>query len=73
MGFEQKGVIGVDVRFIGSRGVEEFQKKMSHHLILSTKGGGQHQSVGKADEAMVACDPNCLLESRMVGDLQIPP
>jgi hypothetical protein len=73
MGFKQSKVIGVNVRFIGSSGAGEFQKKPSHHLILSTKGGGQYQGVGMVDKAMVACGLNCLLGSRRVDVPRIPP
>ncbi len=73
MGLQWNKVIGVDIQFIGSRRAQEFQKKLSRHLILSTKGGGRYQVVGKVDKAMVACSLNCLLGSRRVNDLQIPP
>jgi hypothetical protein len=73
MGFKRSEVIGVNVRFIGSRGAGDFQKKMSHHLILSMKGGGRYQGVSAADKAMVVCGPNCLLGSKWVDVLRIPP
>ncbi len=47
----------------------EFRKKMSHHLILSTKGGGRYQGVDTADKAMVAFGPNRLLGYGRVSDL----
>ncbi len=65
-------MIGVNVRFIGSRVAKESQKKISHHLILSMMGGGQYQCVSEVNKAMVACGPNCLLGSRQANGLQIP-
>jgi hypothetical protein len=73
MSFKRSEVIGVIVQLLKSRRAGGFQKKMYHHLILLTKLGGQYQGVGAADKVMLACGPNCLLGSRRVKDVQIPP
>jgi hypothetical protein len=49
------------------------KKKSSHHLKLSTEGGGQFQGVGAMDAAMVVVVPNRLLRSKRVWSLRIPP
>ncbi len=49
------------------------EKKSSHHLRLSVKGGQRYQGVGAGDKAMVALGPNCLLGYGRVSSLRIPP
>jgi hypothetical protein len=73
MSFQRSKFVRDVVGFVGHQGVGEIQEKLSHHLILSTKGGGQYQGVGAVDEAMVARSQNCLVGSKRVDDLQIPP
>jgi hypothetical protein len=73
MRFQRDKVIEVEIQFIGRRRAGGFQKKSSHHLISSTKGGGRYQGVGAADKAIVALGPNCLFGSRRVDNLRIPP
>ncbi len=73
MGFKRSKVIRSTSSFLGVEGQGNFRKKSSHHLISSIKGGGRYQGVSAAGKVMVACSLNCLLESRPVKDLQIPP
>ena len=56
-----------------ARGRENFQKILSHHLKLSTQGGGRFQGVGAEDAAMVVVVPNRLLWSKQGWSLRIPP
>ncbi len=73
MSFQRSEFVRDVVGFVGRQGMGEILKKLSHHLILLTKGGGRYQGVGAADKAMVARGPNCLVGSKRVNDLPVPP
>jgi hypothetical protein len=53
MVLQRNKMTGVGIRFIGRRGVGEFQKKIVPPSNM-TKGGGRYQGVGAADKAMMA-------------------
>jgi hypothetical protein len=64
---------GTLLGLLDARGRGKFRKKVIPPSNIVNKGGGRYQGFGAGDKAMVAGGPNCLVGSKRVDDLWIPP